>query len=102
MNTEAKRFYKANRHAIGPAVMDDQKPAKKKRNVVLTPELSETKRLAAVARWGKTDRTPYKTIRLAERAVKLIREDAARRGISASQAVTDALETGDATLTKIK
>lgn len=74
---------------------------KKKRNVVLTPELSETKRRAAAARWGNTDRTPYKTIRLSERAVKLIREDAARRGISASQAVTDALEAGDVSLTKV-
>lgn len=81
--------------------MSDAKPAKKKRNVVLTPELSETKRRAAASRWGRTDRTPYKTIRLAERAVRLIREDATRRGISASQAVTDALEAGDVTLTKV-
>lgn len=81
--------------------MKEETPKKKKRNVVLTPELSDTKRRAAAARWGKTDRTPYKTIRLVERAVKMIREDAARRGISASQAVTDALEAGDMTLTEL-
>jgi len=64
---------------------------KRLRHVELTTELSAKKRAAVLKRYEGKDRIKYKTIRLSEHAVELIRIDAKQRGISASQAVVFAI-----------
>jgi len=75
--------------------------AVKRSKIAVTPELSAKRRAASLSQWEGKERTPYATIRLSVRAIKLIREDSDRRGVSNSQAVIDALEAGDMTLSKI-
>lgn len=76
--------------------------AYKRRKPAVPPELSAKRRAASLTQWEGKERTPYATIRLTARACAVIRADAARRGVSNSQAVLDALEACDCTLSKVQ
>ena len=76
--------------------------AYKRRKPAVPPELSAKRRAAALAQWEGKERTPYKNTRLQARAINMLREHAARLGVSASQALIDALEACDCTLSKIR
>lgn len=115
---EALKYYRANKKAcevgvVGAPVLDfalkiiddyQEKPkpkrAYKRRKPAVAPELSAKRRAASLTQWEGHERTPYKTIRLSVRAVDMIRKYAALCGVSASQAVIDAIENSAIALCK--